>query len=94
MVASAKLSQSTQQRVVELAHFGGFDSGDELVTAALDLLEDQIKRERLERSLQEAEAEADRGELVLDTPEWREEFTQDILSRYRNGERSSIDDLE
>lgn len=41
MVASAKLSQETEERLAHIVESGEYESADELVIAALDLLEER-----------------------------------------------------
>jgi putative addiction module CopG family antidote len=88
MVASAKLSPQTQERLLHIVESGEYESADELVIAALDLLEEKKKADRLDAKLEAGLASLARGEGVLYTQEYREQSLKEIMKRYEAGERA------
>lgn len=94
MVASAKLSQETEERLVHIVESGEYKSADELVIAALDLLEEKKKSDRLDMKLQAGLDSLARGEGIPYTQEWRERSVQEIFERYAAGERADPEYVE
>lgn len=88
MVAAARLSQATQERLLHLVESGEFETADEAVIVALDALEELRKAERLVRKLETGLQSVQDGRTVLYTPEWRKASLDDILRRYEAGERA------
>jgi Arc/MetJ-type ribon-helix-helix transcriptional regulator len=94
MVASAKLSQETEERLVHIVATGEYQSADELVIAALDLLEEKQKSDRLDAKLEEGLRSLREGRFVTYSPEWAEKKHQEILERFAAGERADPEYFE
>jgi Arc/MetJ-type ribon-helix-helix transcriptional regulator len=94
MVASAKLSQETENRLVHIVETGEYESADELVTAALDLLEEKKKSDRLDEKLEVGLRSLREGRFVTYTPEWAEKKHHELLNRFAAGERADPDYFE
>jgi len=86
MVASAKLSQATQERLLHLVESGEFETADEAVTAALDVLEELKKAERLDHKLGAGLQSIADGRTALYTPEWMQQKLKQIQERVAAGE--------
>lgn len=94
MVAPAKLSQETEERLAHIVESGEYESADELVIAALDLLEEKKKSDLLDTKLEEGQRSLREGRFVIYTQEWAEQKHQEILKRFAAGERADPDYFE
>lgn len=86
-----QLTKQNQQELLKLVKAGDFSSEDEAISEALKLLENQLKAKRLNEKLQSASDQIARGQLINDSPEWREARLQNLIERFNAGERADPD---
>lgn len=78
------LKPATEKRIAAQVRRGAFESVDEVVSASLDLLEQQqeaIDRAALRAALEEGESARARGELVSEDQSRRR--IRSVIDRYR-----------
>jgi putative addiction module CopG family antidote len=88
MAPPAKLSQETEERLARIVESGEYKSADEVVIAALDLLEEKRISDWLDAKLEEGLQSCREGRYVTYTPEWRARKLQEVLDRFAAGERA------
>ena len=83
-----QLTRQNQQELTKLVKAGDFSSEDEAISEALKLLDNQLKTKRLNEKLQSASDQIANGQVINDTPEWREAHLKRLIERFNDGERA------
>jgi putative addiction module CopG family antidote len=86
-----QLSPQIESIVKELLATGDYHDQDEVITAAIILLEDERKLRSLRASLAEAEDEIAAGDYVVWTPELRAELQHEARQMVNEGRKPNPD---
>lgn len=85
------LSPRSEELVRQMISSGRYDNANAVLEDALLALDEQYRLEQLRAALDGGEAEFERGEIVLYTPEVFDEIMQNVTTLAREGRRSDSD---
>ena len=87
-----QLSPKLEEKIAALIASGHYSDADEVVDAAVQLLEDQeLKTQRLRDMLQIGFEQEARGELIEYTPDFMDRIAEESEARFLAGELPSPD---
>jgi len=85
------LSPQLEALVRQKVDAGLYDDADDVLSQALQLLDQRDQLDRLRASLAEADAQIDRGEGIPFTPEVFERIKQNARRKFETGHRPNPD---
>ena len=85
------LSQESEEVVKQLVGSGRYHDADQVIAEALLVLEEQERLMALRAAIAIGDEQIERGEVVLYTPELREEIKREALQMVREGRKPNRD---
>lgn len=84
-MVTVSISEQAVDHIEDLVESGRFTNANDVIQAALDALEEQLRIAELRAAIAEADEEFERGEYV----EWTPGFVKDIAARFvvRSGQQ-------